>query len=312
MTAAAARGPDRGQGLPRRGRRADHARHRVHRRACRAGLGAGQAAARRGRDRDRQDEPARARVRAVHRVGHLGRDPEPLGPRPGPRRILRRQRRRRSPRASPPPRLRPTAPARSAIRPPTARCSGSSHSEAGCRSTRGSSAWQGMSVNGFLTRTVLDTALLLDAATTGADRAEGPAPQGSFAKRPPRAGEASDRRVAEGHAGYRPADARPSLPRSRRGDRRAPRLARPSGDLAETPIGARVGNGVAILYLAASRTTRACCPTASVSVGRSAGLARLGSLVPRLAARAHQGRDPEARSADQRDLRRRRRACCCR
>ena len=37
-----------------------------------------QAAARRGRDRDRQDQPARARLRDVHRIAHLGRDPQSL------------------------------------------------------------------------------------------------------------------------------------------------------------------------------------------------------------------------------------------
>ena len=131
-----------------------------------------------------------------------------------------------SPRASPPPRPHPTAPARSAIRPPTARCSGSSHSEAGCRSTRGSSDWHGMSVNGFLTRTRPRHGAPSRRVTPAADRGRGPPPpQGSFveaATGPRRESFGSPRRSRE------PARSRPPMldPRCRargRGDRRAPR-----------------------------------------------------------------------------------------
>ena len=115
---------------------ADHARHRCGGRARRGGLRDGEAAARRGRDRDRQDQPPRARVRDVHRIAHMGNHPQPVGLDPRPRGILRRQRGRGGggPRLGGDGvgrrRLDPLSP------PPTARCSASSHSAAGCRSTR--------------------------------------------------------------------------------------------------------------------------------------------------------------------------------
>ena len=47
----------------------------------------------------------------------------------------------------------------------------------------GIEGWHGMSVNGFLTRSVLDTALLLDATTAGGVSGQGPeSPNGSFAE----------------------------------------------------------------------------------------------------------------------------------
>ncbi len=130
----------------------------------------GGTAAARGRGGDRrQDQHLRARAVAVHRGPGLRRDPQSVEPgahAPAVRRAVR-------PPPSPPvwcrPRSARTAPDRSASRPPGPIWSGSSRSAAGSRPGRAAEAFNGITVNGPLARTVADAALLLDAAAGNHD-----------------------------------------------------------------------------------------------------------------------------------------------
>ena len=93
-------------------------------------------AARRGRDRGRQDDDAGARAVAVHRVDHVGRDPQPVGHRPHAGRLERRLGGRGGRRARAGRGGRRRRRARSGSRPPAAGCSGSSRTRAACRARR--------------------------------------------------------------------------------------------------------------------------------------------------------------------------------
>ena len=123
----------------------------------------GAAAARGGRDRRRHDAAARAGDLRLHRVGDLGRHPQPLEPAAHARRLERRLAR-----AAVAAGLVPIASAgdgAGSIRIPAASCG-----LFGLKPPRGrvslgarrSKDWNGLAVNGCLSRTVLDTALWLD------------------------------------------------------------------------------------------------------------------------------------------------------
>ena len=89
----------------------------------------------RGRGADRQDEPGRVRDGLVHREQRVPGHPQPVGHRPHPRRLQRRQRRGGRRRARRRCRSAPTPAARSASRPACAASSGSSRPTAACRGT---------------------------------------------------------------------------------------------------------------------------------------------------------------------------------
>ena len=143
----------------------------------------------------------------------------------------------------------------------------------------GIGAWQGMSVNGFLTRTVLDTALLLDAATGGPDSAEGHAPQGSFASAA--ATVPGKLRIAASLKGTR-ALAPPMLdPRCRAAVEETAELLSSLGHQVtwRDPNWGTVGNGVAILYVRGVADDARLLPNRDRLGRQVAGVARLGSLV---------------------------------
>ena len=190
-------------------------RHRGVHRACRAGLGRRAAAAGRGRDRDRQDDDAGARAVAVHRVDHVGRDPQPVGHRPHARAAPAAARRPRWRRASFRPRWRPTAPARSGFPPPAAGCSASSRSIG--RVPRaphyGDNHWICF---GGLTRSVEDAALMYDVMAPDIGR-EAPRPlKIAYSEAfPPLTTGKLDDDVADGAARHRRAPQRPRPHRDR-------------------------------------------------------------------------------------------------
>ena len=102
--------------------------------------------------------------------------------------------------------------------------------------------WSGLSVDGCVSRTVADTALFLDAVTSGSSWSANapPAPQRSFAEaRGLAAGEAARGGQREAAAGDRPAAAPRRLTADGRGDGRAARRPRPLGGVA----GPRLGDG---------------------------------------------------------------------
>jgi amidase len=143
----------------------------------------------------------------------------------------------------------------------------------------GIGAWQGMSVNGFLSRTVLDTALLLDVATAGPDQAEGPAPQGSFASAATTA--PGKLRIASSLKGTR-ALAPPMLdPRCRAAVEDTAELLGSLGHQVtwRDPNWGTVGNGVAILYTRGVADDARLLPNRERLGRQAAGVARLGSLV---------------------------------
>ncbi len=167
-----------------------------------------------------------------------------------------------------------------------------------------------MSVNGFLTRTVLDTALLLDATRRW------PAPTSPRSRAAPSTKAATSRardslRIAASLKGTR-ALAPPMLdPRCRAAVEETAELLGSLGhqvSLARPRIGAGSATGSRSSMLRGSRgrrppTAQSRAPRSPGEPGRPAGVA--GS---RVAPEAHQGGDPEARPAAQRDLRRRGRA----
>ena len=135
-----------------------------------------QAARCRSHDR-RQDQHLRARAVALHRGARLRRHPQSVAhriTRPAARRVVR-------PPPSPPvwcpPRSARTGRARCASPPPGPTWSASNRNAAGSRPGRAREAFQGITVNGTLARTVADAALLLDAASGG--HARRPAPSGA-------------------------------------------------------------------------------------------------------------------------------------
>ena len=131
--ARARRRADRGQGRRRHQGPADDRRLEdprglgpaVRRDARRADQGRGPAD-------PRQDQHGRVRDGLVHRALRVRQHPQPVGPRPDPRRLRRRRPPRRSPRTRRRWRSAPTPAARSASRPPSPARSASSRRTAAC------------------------------------------------------------------------------------------------------------------------------------------------------------------------------------
>ncbi len=144
----------------------------------------------------------------------------------------------------------------------------------------GIEAWHGMSVNGFLTRTVLDTALLLDAAAEEGDPPRPSAPGGSFAeaaRKPP-----GELRIA---VSLKPARAMapPMLdPRCRAAVEETAELLGSLGHQVSSsdPRWGSVGNGVAVLYLRGIADDARKLPNRERLGRQVSGLARLGALIP--------------------------------
>jgi amidase len=145
----------------------------------------------------------------------------------------------------------------------------------------GVGGWHGMSVNGYLTRTVRDTGLLLDAtAGGGATRSAPPAPSGSFAEAastPPGA-----LRIAVSLKGTR-ALAPPMLDPSCR--TAVEETAKLLGGLGHRvtwhgPKWGTVGNGVSILYIRGVADDARGLPNRERLGRQVGGLARLGALIP--------------------------------
>ncbi len=140
--------------------------------------------------------------------------------------------------------------------------------------------WHGMSVNGFLTRSVLDTALLLDATAERGDLNPGPSPPSSFAeaaRTPP-----GKLRIAVSYKAAR-AMAPPMLdPRCRKAVEETAKLLGSLGHQVSSrgPRWGGVGNGVAVLYLRGLADDARLLPNRE-RLGRQVnGLARLGALIP--------------------------------
>ena len=302
---AAARRADRDQGQRRR-RRRGHARTAPRAFEPPAGEDAEhrRAAARRGRGDHRQDQPARAGDLRLHRVGDLGRHPQPLGPRAHARRLERRQRRggRRRPGrrgASP-----PTAAARSGSRPPTAASSGSSRSAGASRSMPDAEHWHGLSVNGCRHAHASPTPRSSSTWPPGRPRRRRTRRRRrrGHSPRPPRTppGQAADRGLDQAAAPVAAAARRPTRSeRGARGDRGAAALARPRGRASATPTtGASATTFIAALPRRHPRGRRGRSRTPSgwrAARAASRGSARL--LRPRRCARARAREAAEARSA---------------
>jgi amidase len=145
----------------------------------------------------------------------------------------------------------------------------------------GIESWHGMSVNGFLTRTVLDTGLLLDATAEKGDPpiASSPA-NGSFAeaaRTPP-----GKLRIAVSYKAAR-ALAPPMLdPRCRQAvDETAELLGSLGHQVSErAPKWGSVGNGVAVLYLRGIADDARKLPNRERLGRQIDGLARLGARIP--------------------------------
>src|SRR5262249_46935154 len=144
----------------------------------------------------------------------------------------------------------------------------------------GIGGWHGMSVNGFLTRTVLDTALLLDAVATGPRQADATTQQGSFATAA--ASAPGNLRIAASLKGTR-ALAPPMLDPRCRGavDETAELLGSLGHQVSwQDPNWGTVGNGVAIMYVRGVADDARHLPNRERLGRQAAGVARLGSLVP--------------------------------
>jgi amidase len=140
--------------------------------------------------------------------------------------------------------------------------------------------WHGMSVNGFLTRTVLDTAVLLDAVTAGPAGSRGASAGSSFAaaaRTPP-----GKLRIAASLKGTR-ALAPPML------DHRCRAAVEQTAELLGSlghqvswrgPKWGTVGNGVAVLYVRGVADDARQLPNRERLGRQVAGIARLGSLAP--------------------------------
>ncbi len=141
----------------------------------------------------------------------------------------------------------------------------------------GIEAWHGLSVNGFLTRSVLDTGLLLDVACSDGS---GPPQAGSFADAARTA--PGPLRIAASLKGTR-ALAPPMLdPRCRAAVTETAELLRSLGHRVSwrDPKWGTVGNGVAVLYMRGVADDARALPNRERLGRQVAGLARLGSLIP--------------------------------
>ena len=274
---------DRDQGRSRRRRRGQHPRHRRLRRAGQGRLRDGAAPARGGRDRRRQDAAARAGDLRLHRVGDLGRHPQPLEPAAHPGRLQRRlapPRSRRGWSRSPRP---PTAPARSASPPPPAASSGSSRQRGRVSLAPDLEHWNGLSVYGCVSRTVLDTALWLDVVAGGSRGAGGAArrpsgPSSSRRRRRPASCASPTRPRRRGPRRRRPSPTR-RQGRGRRG-RRAAALARPRGRASTTRTGAGSATTSSPRYLRGIAEDFAEVPQPERLERRTRGFGRLGRTLP--------------------------------
>ncbi len=145
----------------------------------------------------------------------------------------------------------------------------------------GIESWHGMSVNGFLTRTVRDTALLMDATADEANSPQRPsAPGGSFfeaAQTPP-----GNLRIAVSLKAAR-ALAPPMLdPRCRAAVEQTAQLLESLGHQVSrrNPKWGSVGNGVAVLYLRGLADDVRRLPNRERLGRQIRGLGRLGSTIP--------------------------------
>lgn len=141
----------------------------------------------------------------------------------------------------------------------------------------GIESWHGLSVNGFLTRSVLDTALLLDVAS---DDGSGPPRAGSFADAARSA--PGKLRIAASLKATR-ALAPPMLdPRCRTAVTETAELLSSLGHRVSwrDPRWGTVGNGVAVLYMRGVADDARALPNRERLGRQVAGLARLGSLIP--------------------------------
>jgi amidase len=143
----------------------------------------------------------------------------------------------------------------------------------------GVGGWHGMSVNGYLTQTVRDTGLLLDATAGGTTADAPPAPGGSFAEAA--ASAPGTLRIAVSFKGTR-ALAPPMLdPRCRGAVEDTAKLL---GDLGHRvtwrdPKWGTVGNGVSVLYMRGVADDARGLPNRERLGRQVGGLARLGSLI---------------------------------
>jgi amidase len=143
----------------------------------------------------------------------------------------------------------------------------------------GVGGWHGMSVNGYLTRTVRDTGLLLD-VTAGGTPPDASRAAGSFAEA---AASAPDTlRIAVSLKGTR-ALAPPMLDPRCRGA--VEEMAKLLGDLGHRmtwrdPKWGMVGNGVSVLYMRGVADDARGLPNRERLGRQAGGLARLGSLIP--------------------------------
>ena len=141
--------------------------------------------------------------------------------------------------------------------------------------------WHGLSVNGYLTRTVRDTGLLLDATAGGGLALDKPPPSDvSFAEAAgtPRGSFESPSRSRERALWRRRCWTTPAGPPSRTRPSSWARSA--TGSAGVTRAGARWATASRSCTCAAWRTTRAACPIPSASASQVGGIAKLGALIP--------------------------------
>jgi amidase len=144
----------------------------------------------------------------------------------------------------------------------------------------GLGGWHGMSVNGYLTRTVHDTGLLLDATAGGSDAESPPAPRGSFAEAatsPP-----GKLRIAASLKATRSL-APPMLdPACRAAVEETAELLGSLGHHVSwrDPSWGTVGNGVAILYARGVADDARHMPNRERLGRQVRGVARMGTLIP--------------------------------
>ena len=256
----------------------------------------GPAAARRGRDRDRQDQPPGAGLRDVHRVARPGASPATPGTRSA------------SPGGScggsgaavaaglAPRRPPPTAPARSASRPPTAALFGLKPQRGRVPLDPQAEHWHGMSVNGCL---------------TPHRPRHRPAPR-RHGRRRPRATEAPRRpsgrspRPPETSPGKLRIAVSPKLARALAPpmlDERCRRALEETADLlrslghdvtrARSRLGQRRQPGLRPATCAASPTTPPRCPTPSGSASTRASSRGWAALIPDIAVRRARAATPK-------------------
>ena len=166
--------------------------------------------------------------------------------------------------------------------------------------------WFGLSVIGCVTRTVLDSALLLDVVAGAApgDATVAPPPDRPFAEAARRRPASSNRGVGSSRCFRRPSPARSV---ARPGDGRAAALARSRGPCSRDPGYGAIGDVVIPRYLGGIREDAARMARPKRLERRTRGLARLGRLFSPAQDREDPGSRGPARGAHRQPVRRLRR-----